>query len=84
MRYDWSSTEDDMTAKVIQFPRQFPAERPFFGDWLTEQVGGRWCVSKQRRKTWRGLDMSDRVQLLPREYKAFETKYASIYGPVYG
>lgn len=73
-----------MPATIIQFPRQMPAERPRFGDWLREQVGGKWCVSRQRRKTWRGLDMSESVQLLPREYHAFERRYEALYGPVYG
>lgn len=72
-----------MTAQVIQFPRQIPQDRPRFGEWLTAQVGGRWCVRKVRTKTWRGLDMSNRVQLLDREYVAFERRYEALYGPIY-
>jgi hypothetical protein len=72
------------SATIIQFPRQMPAERPWFGDWLTDQVGGRWVVRKQRRRTWRGIDQSDRVQLLDREYLAYLAKYEAQFGPVYG
>lgn len=72
-----------MTAQIIQFPRQVSAERPRFGEWLSERVGGRWCVVKQRRPTWRGIDMSDRVQLLDRQYVAFEREYEALYGPIY-
>lgn len=71
------------TAQIISFPRTMPAERPWFGDWLTEQVGGRWMVVKQRRPTWRGIDMSDRVQLLNRQFDAYERQYEAMYGPIY-
>lgn len=72
-----------MTAQIIQFPVQARAERPFFAHWLTEQVGGKWVVVKQRRATWRGIDQSDRVQLLGRQYLAFQAQYEALYGPVY-
>lgn len=67
------------TAQIIQFPRE-AIERPRFGEWLTDQVGGRWVVVKQRRATWRGIDMSNRVQLLDRQYLAFERQYCAAYG----
>lgn len=69
--------------EVIQFPRQATGSRPWFGDWLHDKVGGRWCVVKQRRRTWRGLDMSDRVQLLNRQYEAYEREYEALHGPIY-
>ena len=72
-----------MTAQVIQFPRRTQESRPWFGDWLHDQVGGRWVVVKQRRRAWRGIDLSDRVQLLSREYDAYERQYEALYGPVY-
>lgn len=77
-----------MSAQIIQLPTaaRFPpiTQRLSFGAWLRERVGGRWCVRKVRTKTWQGLDMSDRVQLLEREYLAYEREYEAIYGPIYG
>lgn len=67
-----------MTAQLIQFP----AQRPTFAAWLTERVG-RWVVTKSRRPTWRGIDMSDRVQLLPRQYADYAAAYEAIYGDRY-
>lgn len=72
-----------MSAQIIQFPRQMPTERPRFGEWLSEQVGGRWLVVKQRRATWRGISLADRVQLLDRQYLAYEREYEAKFGPIY-
>jgi len=71
-----------MPAQIIQFPRQATA-RPSFVEWMAQEVGARWVVVKQRRSTWRGIDMSDRTQLLPREYAALAAKYEAAFGPRY-
>ena len=68
--------------QVIQFPTNRQAERPFFAHWLTEEVGGKWCVVKQRRTTWKGMP-NTRIQLLSREYLAYQARYEAMYGPVY-
>lgn len=80
-----SDGETNMSAQIILFPGcEWVPARPWFGDWLTERVGGKWVVRKCRTKTWRGLSMANRVQLPPREYEAYEREYEAVYGPIYG
>lgn len=77
-----------MSAKIIPFPRQMPAERPKFWEWLPDRVGatGRrkvYCV-KRRTPTFKGVPWGEgSVLLLPREWEALEREYEAKYGPIY-